>query len=140
MGESYKKRLVSNFVALSVIQGANFVLPVIVMPFVIRNIGADRFGLVSVAQVVMIFLSTLSDYGFNLTATRDIALYKKDLEKTSRIFFTVLVSKFILCAGALVILLCLIRWVPFIRNNSILYLLGFTYVVGQSSLASWFFQ
>jgi PST family polysaccharide transporter len=140
MGESYKKRLVSNFVALSVIQGANFVLPVIVMPFVIRNIGADRFGLVSVAQVVMIFLSTLSDYGFNLTATRDVALYKDDIQKTSRVFFTVLVSKLILCIGALAILLCLIRWVPFIRNNYVLYLMGFIYVVGQSSLASWFFQ
>ncbi|HMH24186.1 MAG TPA: flippase [Puia sp.] len=140
MGENYKKRLFSNFAALSVIQGANFVLPVIVMPFVIRNIGADRFGLVSVAQVVMIFLSAVSDYGFNLTATRDIALYKDDLEKTSRIFFVVLASKLILCIGTFVLLLGLIQFVPFIRNNSVLYLLGFTYVIGQSSLVGWFFQ
>ncbi|HZE83214.1 MAG TPA: oligosaccharide flippase family protein [Puia sp.] len=140
MGENYKKKLVSNFAALSVIQGANFVLPIIVMPFVIRKIGADRFGLVSVAQVVMIFLATLADYGFNLTATRDVALYKGDIQRTSRIFFTVLASKFILCACTGVLLLGLIRFVPFIRDNYILYLLGFTYVIGQSSLASWFFQ
>ena len=46
------KKLVSNFFALGIIQGANFVLPVLVMPFVIRHIGADLFGVVSIAQVL----------------------------------------------------------------------------------------
>jgi polysaccharide transporter, PST family len=140
MAENYKKSLFSNFAALSIIQGANFVLPVIVMPFVIRRIGADRFGVVSVAQVVMIFLSTITDYGFNLTATRDIALYKSDLSKVSRIFSTVLASKFVLCILLFVLFWGVARFIPVVRANLLLYFLGFVYVVGQSSLVSWFFQ
>ncbi|MHA4808702.1 flippase [Flavitalea flava] len=140
MNENYKKKLFSNFAAMSIIQGANFVLPVVVMPFVIRKIGADRFGVVSVAQVVMIFLSTFSDYGFNLTATRDVALYKQDKQRISKIFSTVLASKMILCTLTLALLLILLKFIPVLRNNFLLYLLGFAYVIGQSSLVSWFFQ
>lgn len=134
------RKLLSNFIALGIIQGANFVLPVLVMPFVIRRIGADLFGVVSVAQVVMIFLSTISDYGFNLTATRDIAVFKDDKEKISRIFSTVLVSKFFICGLTFLLLLFLTLVIPVLKSHFVLYMLGFVYVIGQSALVGWFFQ
>jgi polysaccharide transporter, PST family len=140
MAANYRKKLFSNFAALSIIQGANFILPVLIMPVIIRRIGADGFGVVSVAQVVMVFLSTLTDYGFNLTATRDIAFFKDDKERVSRIFSSVLVSKLILC-GIAYALLCLMTFlIPFFRSHLLLYHLGFAYVIGQSLLVSWFFQ
>jgi PST family polysaccharide transporter len=110
------------------------------MPVVIRRIGADQFGVISVAQVVMIFLSTLSDYGFSLTATRDIALYKDDSERVSRIFSSVLASKMVLCIAAYALLWVLMLSVPLFRVHLLLYNLGFAYVLGQSLLVSWFFQ
>jgi polysaccharide transporter, PST family len=140
MGAKYRKKLFSNFAALSVIQGANFVLPILIMPVVIRRIGADEFGIISVAQVVMVFLTTFSDYGFNLTATRDIALYRADKERVSRIFSSVLASKLILCAGAYALLCILVSVVPLFRQHWMFYQLGFAYVLGQSLLVSWFFQ
>lgn len=140
MAAKYRKKLFSNFAALSIIQGANFVLPILIMPVVIRRIGADHFGVISVAQVVMIFLSTLSDYGFNLTATRDIALYKADKERVSRIFSSVLASKMILCAATYALLWILMLSVPLFREHLQLYHLGFAYVLGQCLLVSWFFQ
>src|ERR1700744_5105312 len=140
MAAKYRKKLFSNFAALSIIQGANFILPVLIMPVVIRRIGADGFGVVSVAQVVMIFLSTLTDYGFNLTATRDIAFYKTDLQRVSRIFSSVLVSKLILCGLTYVLLCVLTISIPLFRSHFLLYQLGFVYVIGQSLLVSWFFQ
>jgi len=140
MAAKYRKKLFSNFAALSIIQGANFILPVLIMPVVIRRIGADGFGVVSVAQVVMIFLSTLTDYGFNLTATRDIAINKTDKERISGIFSSVLFSKLILCALAYGLLWILTLSIPFLRAHFLLYQLGFAYVIGQSLLVSWFFQ
>jgi polysaccharide transporter, PST family len=140
MASGDSKKLLSNFIALGIIQGANFVLPILVMPFVIRKIGADLFGVISVAQVVMIFLSTVSDYGFNLTATRDIAFFKEDNEKISRIFSTVLASKCMICGLTFILLLLLTPVVPVLRSHFLLYMLGFVYVIGQSALVSWFFQ
>lgn len=140
MTSGNSRKLLSNFIALGIIQGANFVLPVLVMPFVIPKIGADLFGVVSVAQVVMIFLSTVSDYGFNLTATRDIAFFKEDKKKISIIFSNVMASKFMICGLTFLLLLLLIPVIPVLKNHYALYLLGFVYVIGQSALVGWFFQ
>lgn len=137
---SGRNRLFSNFMALSILQGANFLLPVLVMPFVIKRIGADGYGVVAVAQVVMLIFCTVADYGFNLTATRSIALHRGDVLKNARLFYTVLACKLFICIVLLGVLLLLVTLIPFFKPHIVLYLLGFTYVIGQSLLVSWFFQ
>lgn len=132
--------LLSNFIALSIVQGTNFLLPLLVMPYVLKKIGTEAFGTIAVAQVLMVYLSVVSDYGFNLTATRDIARFSNDQLKTSRIFFTVLASKLMICAFLFVLLWVSAAFIPAFKNHFTLYTLGFTYVVGQSLLVSWFFQ
>src|SRR5438034_9120456 len=94
---SWHGRLFSNFMALSILQGANFLLPVLVMPFVIKKIGADGYGVVAVAQGVMLIFCTVADYGFNLTATRSIALHRGDVKINARLFFTVIACKLFIC-------------------------------------------
>lgn len=142
MSTNYKAKIFSNFFALSVVQGANFLIPLVIMPYVISRIGIDWFGVISVAQVTMIYLSTIADYGFNLTATREVALYRneQDTEKISRFFFTVLSTKIIITALLFLVLLVLVSVIPFFKTNSLLYTTGFAYVIGQSLLVSWFFQ
>jgi polysaccharide transporter, PST family len=133
-------RIFSNFMALGILQGTNFLLPVLVMPFVIKKIGADGYGVVAVAQGVMLFFVTVSEYGFNLTATRALALHRNDVSKNAKLFFTVLAAKMVICLVLFGALLLLITLVPFFKSHFQLYLLGFTYVIGQSLLVSWFFQ
>ena len=110
---SRRNRVFSNFMALGILQGANFLLPVLVMPFVIKKIGADGYGVVAVAQVVMLIFSTVCDYGFNLTATRELALHRNDAAKNARLFFTVLTAKMVICIALFMLLLLLITFVPF---------------------------
>lgn len=140
MNMHYKKRLLSNFIALGIVQAANFLLPLLVMPYVINKIGAAEFGVIAVAQVFMIYLSSISDYGFNLTATRSIALHGNDQVKTSTIFFTVLATKLIITAFLFILLFTLTALIPLFKTHVVLYGLGFTYVAGQALLVSWFFQ
>lgn len=140
MSRIYNNKLFSNFVALSIVQGTNFILPLLVMPYVIDKIGAAGFGVIAVAQVLMIYLSTISDFGFNLTATKDIAIYSIDNSKISRIFFTVLASKLLISACLFLLLLLSAFLIPFIKTHFTLYVLGFMYVLGQSLFVSWFFQ
>jgi len=142
MSKNYKSKIFSNFFALSVVQGANFLIPLIIMPYVISRIGINWFGIISVAQVTMIYLSTIADYGFSLTATREVALYRNEpnTEKISRIFFTVLSTKLIITALLFLMLLVLVVIIPFFKTNFLLYMAGFAYVIGQSLLVSWFFQ
>ena len=137
---SRRSRIFSNFMALGILQGTNFLLPVLVMPYVINKIGADGYGIVAVAQVVLLIFCTVSDYGFNLTATRALALHRDDASKNATLFFTVLAAKMIICIVLFGVLLLLITLVPFFKPHFQLYLFGFTWVLGQSLLVSWFFQ
>jgi PST family polysaccharide transporter len=139
-GTSRRSRIFSNFLALGILQGTNFLLPVLVMPFVINKIGTDGYGVVAVAQVVMLIFCTITDYGFNLTATRALALHRDNALKNARLFFTVLAAKMFICLLLLGVLLLLITLVPFFKPHFQLYLFGFTWVIGQALLVSWFFQ
>src|SRR5260221_3611997 len=99
-----RKRLFSNFAALGIIQGTNFLLPILVIPYVIKRVGADGFGVIAIAQVVMMFFATVADYGFNLTATRDVSLRKDNRNAVSKIFFSVLITRLLICLALFLLL------------------------------------
>lgn len=136
----YSKPLTLNFFSLGFVQAINVVLQLIVIPFVVSIIGAEGFGIVAVAQVLMYFLSTFTEFGFNQTATRSIALAGDDRDEISRIFYRVYLTRIILCVIAFLVLLLLVSIVPIFRENRFLYLTGFAFVIGQTLMLNWFFQ
>lgn len=133
-------KLLYNFSSLGLIQVANFLLSLVVIPYVISTVGVDGFGVIAVAQVLTFYLSVIADYGFSRTAIRDVALYKDDKARLSRIFFTVLASKLVLCFFTLLILFILLLTIPLFNQHFIVYLLAFSFVFGQAFLVNWFFQ
>lgn len=140
MSHQQKIKLIFNFSSLSFIQATHFLLSVLVIPYVIRKVGAASFGVVAIAQVVMFHLAVITEYGFNQSATRNIALSRSDSQRISKIFFTVLACKMIICAGCFVALLALVWAVPMFNAHLSLYLLAFAFVMGQTLLINWFFQ
>ncbi len=139
MGMNYNRKLFSNFISLSIVQGINFLIPLLVTPYVISKVGVDGIGVIAIAQTVMIYLSTITDYGFNVSATKEITQYKNDRIKTSKIFFTVMASKLIITVILFVVLLVLAFFIPALQQHFILYVLGFTFVIGQCLSVNWFF-
>jgi polysaccharide transporter, PST family len=129
-----------NFISLGSVQAINASLQLLVIPFVFSRIGADGFGVVAVAQVVVIYLSTFSEFGIYQTATRKVALYNHDPDRISNIFSTVFFSRIILCLLSFLLLLILLFAVPVFRSHSLVYLMAFSFVIGQSFLMNWFFQ
>ena len=55
-------RVASNFVALSIVQASNYLVPVIILPYLFRVLGDSRYGLVELARAVSIYFLTLTDY------------------------------------------------------------------------------
>jgi PST family polysaccharide transporter len=137
-----KRRLFLNFSSLSIIQASNFLLSVLVIPHVVRKIGADGFGIVAVAQVVMIYLAVFTDYGFDQTATREVAIEKNNADSNalSRIFSTVILARLIICFLCLGLLLVLLLAVPLFREHYSVYILGFSFVLAQALFINWLFM
>lgn len=140
MTRSSKSTLWQNFTALGIVQVSNFILPLIVIPYVIKVIGAEGFGIISIAQVIMMFFSNVADYGFNLTATREISLNKDDNATVSRVFFNVVITRLLICCVLFLLLLIALAAVPQWQPYKRLYLLSFVTVPAQCLLMNWLFQ
>ncbi|MBU0548303.1 MAG: flippase [Candidatus Omnitrophica bacterium] len=135
-----RKIVLANFISLTTLQGVNYLLPLVVLPYLIRVIGIEKFGLIAFAQSLVQYFMILTDYGFSLSATRKISLCKDCQTQTSAIFSSVMTVKLLL-AGLSFLILCMIMYfVPRFRNDWLVYILSFGAVVGNTLFPVWFFQ
>jgi PST family polysaccharide transporter len=137
---SDKHRLIGNTFSLTVLQCANYVLPLITLPYLFRVLNADKYGLVIFAQACMQYFVVLTDYGFALSATREISTHRADKAQVATVFSAVYLAKFALLVFSFVVLLGLIAVVPKFSADPWVYLFMFGMVVGQVLFPAWFFQ
>jgi PST family polysaccharide transporter len=75
MAHSEERKLVMHNVAsLSLLQIVTYALPIVIIPYLFRALGAEKFGLIAFAQAFVQYFMILTDYGFSITATKEISL------------------------------------------------------------------
>ena len=134
------KTVFANFGYLSLLQIAGYVFPLITLPYLARVIGPYGFGKIAFASAVVVWFQTIAEWGFNLTATRDVAQHRDDKERVSQIFSNVLWSRCLLATVAGFLLLILIAVVPYFRENAAVILITYLMVPGQIMFPDWMFQ
>lgn len=134
------KTLAGNFMWLSLLQVAGYVFPLITLPYLARVIGVDGFGKVAFAMAVMVWIQTIADWGFNFTATRDVAQHREDTQRVAQIFSDVLWARCLLMILSLAVLLLLIVCFETFRENWAVLLVSFLMIPGHILFPDWFFQ
>lgn len=134
------KTVVSNAISLFILQGTNYILPLILFPYLIRVLGIENFGLLAFATATVAFLRGIVAYGFDLSGTQQIAIHKKNHFKLEEIFSSILVVKILLSVLSFLILLFLIFFVEKINLHTTVFLYTFIIVIGDALFPTWFFQ
>lgn len=93
-----------NFFYLGLVQGSNFILPLIAIPYLVRVLGDENYGIVLFAQSIALYLVLLTDYGIETYGTKEIALVRDDSEKLNRTFSALMSLKSILFLVSLALL------------------------------------
>lgn len=125
---------------LSLLQVAGYIFPLITLPYLAQVIGAEGLGKIAFAAAIMVWIQTIADWGFNFTATRDVAQNRDNPEKVSEIFSNVFWARCTLVLLSFIVLVLLILIVPHFRENSSVILVTFLMVPGHVLFPDWFFQ
>ena len=135
-----KKRLLSNFFSLSALQGLNMILPLIILPYLVRVLGVEKFGLIYFALANIMYYDILVGFGFDLSATRVLSINRTNTAKISEIFSSVMIMTTVLLLVSLLILSGTIMLFDSMRENILLYYVTFGLIVGNALFPIWFFQ
>lgn len=134
-----KHKVLTNFLSLSLLQGVNYLLPLLTLPYLVRVLGVEYFGLVAFVMAFVGYFNILVDFGFNLSAGKEIATFQEDKTKLQEIFSSVMTIKLLLVGFSLSLLSLIIFSFETFAPYWAVYYMGFGFVVGQMLLATWFF-
>lgn len=133
-------RLKKNITALFILQGANYLLPLITIPYLVRVLGPENFGRIAFAQSFITYFVVLTDYGFNLSATRTVAQVRDDKEALSRLASAVMLVKGGLTFAGFAVMLGIVFAFPDWRADWTLFAWVYLMVVGSFLFPIWLFQ
>jgi PST family polysaccharide transporter len=135
-----RHRVIKNTAALFVVQISTYAAPLLVIPYLSRVLTTDHFGLIAFATSFNWYFMTLVEYGFNLTATRRIAINRDDPQRISQIFSSVMAAKALLTVVGFVIMVAVVMATPKLRPNFPLFCLSYLSVLGDLLFPLWLFQ
>lgn len=134
------KKLFKNIGFLTISQAANYLIPLVTIPYITRVVGPENYGSIEFATVVMLYFSAVVLYGFSFTATRKIAESHHDPAKVSRIFSAAMQARMLLFTLSAVAFLLCIYFVPTLREMQKPLLFAFPIVLGWALYPDFLFQ
>jgi PST family polysaccharide transporter len=121
-------------------QGANYILPFITIPYLVRTIGIEKYGLVAFAQSFAAYFVIFTDYGFSLSATKLISINRDNSQKISEVFSSVLFVKLAFVILSVIFSTVIIfSFKKFYSEYEIFYF-SLLILIGQMLFPVWLFQ
>jgi PST family polysaccharide transporter len=110
------------------------------LPYIVKIIGVEKYGVIAYITSINAYFLLVVDYGFSLSATKQISENRKNNSIISKIFIEVVSVKILLLITTFIILNFMIVYIESIKNNAHLYIIAFGAVLGQSVFPLWLFQ
>ncbi|WP_421751983.1 oligosaccharide flippase family protein [Croceimicrobium sp.] len=134
------QRLGRNIGFMGLSQAANYLLPLVTLPFITRIVGPDNYGLIEFATVTVLYFSALVTYGFTFTGTRKIAELGESHHRISKVYSVVMQSKLLLLLISTLLFVLLLFLVPEYSTEKKLMIFAFPFVIGWGLYPDFLFQ
>jgi len=134
------RQLGKNIGFLGISQAANYLLPLVTLPYITRIVGPENYGSIEFASVTVLFFSAIVTYGFTFTATRKIAELKDDWRRISVVYSTVMQAKLLLLILSSALFVLLLFLVPEYSSEWKIMLFAFPFVIGWGLYPDFLFQ
>ncbi|UZO81859.1 oligosaccharide flippase family protein [Aquimarina sp. ERC-38] len=132
--------ILKNFSYLSLFQILNLFVPLIIYPYLINQLGKENYGIVIYAQAITAFFAVIVNFGFNITGTKDVSIYRNNIRKLSQIVCTILLIKAVLFLISIILLLIFIHTIIDTREQDLLFLFSIYVAVNEFLFPLWYFQ
>ena len=117
-----------NTTMLYIMNITKIVLPLVTLPYLTRVLSKTGYGTVNYVKAVMQYVQMTVDFGFLLSATKDVILVKDDKDALCRVVGDTLLAKLILLAASFVVVAGLTTLIPLLRANPLFTFLSFVVV------------
>lgn len=126
---------------LFILQCVDKMMPLIIVPYLMIVIGAEKYGNIGFSLASILFLNLIVDFGFNFSASKRISIAQSiDIDEINRIASSTFTAKILLFICSVPIFLLILYIIPSIRCYLVTVLCLLPMVVGSILNAGWLFQ
>jgi polysaccharide transporter, PST family len=129
-----------NSAALYGVQCCRKVFPLFTVPYLTRMLHPGGWGVVAFALSMADILSLVIEFGFNLSATREVSRQRHDRGSCRDVMGGVLGAQALLAVIGVGLAAFVSPWIPLLRNQPKMVAAGLVYAVAQGCTPLWFFQ
>lgn len=135
-----KPSIRQSIASLALAQGADYLVPLLAIPYLLRILGSEGYGKIAFVQALCTYFVMLTEYGFGWTGTRRISVERGNPTLLSTTFWEVQSVRLLMALVSFVIAALLVTTVPQLQALSFLFLLGMLPVIGAVIYPLWFLQ
>jgi PST family polysaccharide transporter len=135
-----RSSIARNSAALYGVQLCRKVFPLITIPYLARTLSATGWGTVAFVLSLSELVALIVEFGFNLSATREISQQRDHKEACGEVMSGVLGAQALLACCGVGMALLIAPHIALLRDNPKLVFAGLLYAVAQGCTPLWFFQ
>lgn len=135
-----KHRVIKNMSALAFIQAANFIIPLLIVPYISRIIGIERYGQLEYARTIVLYFIIFINYGFNYTITREISIHRDNQSKVNEIVTCTYIAKGVLLLLSAIVFFTVLEVNQSLQSISLVLMVTFIITFGHFLFPIWLFQ
>lgn len=132
--------LLKNISSLFGIKLAGYIIPLITLPYLVRVLGVEAYGYLGFSTAITQYFILFVNYGFDLSATSNIAKKGENIKYVSMIFWNIITIRLTFSMLGLLLIYILTYYSDLLTDSKNILFACYAAVFGAAIFPQWLFQ